>query len=66
LKTNDELGKRYEGEHKAMVKLLTQGVETKDVASVITSEVVLCTCYTRNDGVTWAVVSTHATRRRRL
>ena len=52
------------GEHKAMVKLLTQGVETKDVASVITSEVVLCTCYTRNDGVTWAVVSTQATRRR--
>ena len=33
------------GEHKDMVKLLTQaGTDRTDVASVITSEVVLCTC----------------------
>ena len=35
-----------------MVKLLTHGADM----GAISSEVVLCTCYTRNEGVTWAVL----------
>ena len=44
------------GAHKTMVKRLTKAlIETKG-AHAITSEIILCTCYTRNEGVTWAVL----------
>lgn len=40
------------GQHKNMVRLLTKDADV----STISSEVVLCTCYTRNESVTWAVL----------
>jgi hypothetical protein len=44
------------GQHKDMVKLLVTAAETSSIEATITPEVVLCTCYTRNVGVTWAVL----------
>lgn len=40
------------GQHKHMVQVLTKGTDM----SSVTSEVVLCTCYTRNESVTWNVL----------
>ena len=40
------------GQHKNMVQILTKDAEM----SSISSEVVLCTCYTRNESVTWCVL----------
>eukprot|EP01043_Picozoa_sp_COSAG02_P030632 COSAG02_NODE_1966_length_10235_cov_3.563635_1_plen_252_part_10 len=40
------------GQHKNMVQILTKDADM----SSVTSEVVLCTCYTRNESVTWNVL----------
>ena len=40
------------GQHKNMVQVLTKDAEM----SAVSSEVVLCTCYTRNESVTWCVL----------
>ncbi len=40
------------GQHKNIVQLLTKDAEM----SRVSSEVVLCTCYTRNESVTWCVL----------
>eukprot|EP01052_Picozoa_sp_SAG31_P031232 SAG31_NODE_3288_length_4459_cov_30.078440_3_plen_309_part_00 len=40
------------GQHKDMVRILTM----REGADSITPEVVLCSCFTRNEGVTWSVL----------
>jgi hypothetical protein len=41
------------GQHVEMVRRLTKAMIG---AHAMTSEIILCTCYTRNEGVTWAVL----------